>query len=321
MTEQASLRIVYMGTPDFACPALRALYEAGHEIVLVTSQPDRPSGRGKKEQPTPVKKLSLELGLPIEQPAQIRGNSEYEEYVKSLAPDLLVVAAYGKILPLELLRLPRLGCVNIHASLLPRYRGAAPIQRAIEAGDSVSGITLMYMAEALDAGDIILQETVDITGFTAGEATEVLSRIGADLLIRTLPAIADGSAGRVPQNHKDATYAPMIEKSEGRICFERRPEEIVRKILAMNPSPGAFVLLDGNPIKVRAAHVGEQKSTKDRSSGCVVSATDAGVAVQAMDGIVVFDVLQAPGKKALAAAEFLRGRRIMPGTIFENEGK
>jgi methionyl-tRNA formyltransferase len=310
-----------MGTPAFAVPALEALADAGYDVVMVTTQPDRPGGRGKRLTPPAVKLAAEKRGIPVLQPETVRGNTQYEESVKSLAPDLIVVAAYGRILPYELLEIPRLGCINIHASLLPAYRGAAPIQRAIEAGETVSGVTLMYMAEALDAGDILKAQPVSIKGLTSGQATGILAEAGAKLLIETLPEILAGRVGRTPQDESQATYAAMIRKEEARLSFDGAARQIACKIRALSPSPGAWFML--GEAKVKALNASEA-AEKDRASeagpavpGTVLDVNRDDILVATGDGTLALLELQAAGKKALPAAEFARGARVSAGMVLE----
>ncbi|MDR2157110.1 MAG: methionyl-tRNA formyltransferase [Clostridiales Family XIII bacterium] len=307
------VKIVYMGTPDFATPALVALNRAGWTVALAVTQPDRRSGRGRHVAFTPVKRCASALGIPVAQPDRIKGNAEFVNRMIDIAPDLIVVAAYGKILPREILEIPSMGCVNIHASLLPKYRGAAPIHRAVEAGERVTGVTLMYMAEDLDAGDVIASAAVDITGMNTGRVHDLLASLGADLLMDTLPAIIAGTAIGKPQDHAAATYASMVRKEEGHIDFAESADAVERKIRAMNPFPGAYAFLGGTRIKIMAAHVGTGGFS---APGTVLEASGAGIAVSAKDGVVVLDVLQAPGKKPLAASEYLKGACIDTTDVF-----
>lgn len=215
------MNVVFMGTPKFAVPTLEALAQAGHEISGVITQPDAMRDRGKKLQPTPVKEKAVELGIPVYQPAKIKNNEEFLATLKELAPDVIVVAAYGKILPAEVLIIPPLGCVNVHASLLPKYRGAGPIQRAILEGEEKTGITIMYMAEGLDTGDMLSKAETSIEKKTAEELTEELALMGGKLLVETLPLLESGEIQGEVQDDSLATYAPMISKKDGQIDFEK----------------------------------------------------------------------------------------------------
>jgi methionyl-tRNA formyltransferase len=307
-----------MGTSDFAIPALRALCGKAPdvEVALVVSQPDRPRGRGKKLTPTPVKKVAEELGIKVATPDKIRGNSSFCEELKSLCPDLIVVASYGKILPSELLAIPILGCVNIHASLLPKYRGAAPIQWAIADGNEETGISLMYMAEGLDEGDVIVQQSVEIGSKNAGQVTEELAELGAKMLVDLLPEIEAGKAKRIPQNHELATYARMLTKEDGHIDWSKPAEVIARRIQGMTPVPGAWTNYGEIKMKVLAAHVAEKSSydgypsTVGQSPGSITGVSGEGIEVQTGSGKILIDIIGVPGKKPLKVGDYLRGNEI-----------
>jgi methionyl-tRNA formyltransferase len=261
--------------------------------------------------PVPVKKRAEELGVPTISPERIRGNSDFIRCVKEATPDLIVVAAYGKILPTDVLEIPPRGCVNLHASLLPKYRGAAPIQRAIEAGEETTGITLMHMSEGMDEGDMIVETEVPILDRDTGELTALLALVGAALLTETFPHIVDGTTTRMPQDGSLATYAPMIEKSEGRIDWDRPAVVIARKVRSMNPAPGAFAYLEKEKVKIRRAHVGDARGTRQNAvPGDILSVSADGICVCTADEVLVIDALQTPGKKAMPTAEFLKGNRI-----------
>jgi methionyl-tRNA formyltransferase len=316
-------RIIYMGTPDFAVPALETLCGAGLSPVLVVTRPDRPRGRGHRLAPPPVKERAAELGLPVLQPESLRDGGEWDAALPDARPDLIVVCAYGKILPKDTLDAPRFGCVNIHASLLPKYRGAAPVHRAVEAGDSESGVTLIYMSEGMDEGDIIASRAVSIAGMNSGEAAGSLAKLGADLLMDELPAIMSGSARREPQDGARATYAPPVRREEGHIDFTRTPEDIQRKVLAMTPFPGAYALLGGEKIKVkevRAPSGAADARPEDESSrpGEIMGADSGVLRVAAgQGGAVEITRLQSPGGKPMGAAEWLRGHAPARGAAFE----
>jgi methionyl-tRNA formyltransferase len=305
------MRIVFMGTPDFAAAPLAALCEGGFDVALAVTRPDRPRDRGKKVQGTPVKETALAYGVPVAQPEALWGNREFLAALGGARADLIVVAAYGKILPKEILDAPPLGCVNIHASILPKYRGAAPIQRAVIDGEAETGVTLMHMCEEMDAGDIITTRRTAIGRKTSAELFRELSALGAAALLDTLPDIEAGRAGRRPQDHSAATYAPMIRKDEGHVDFTAPPERVERLVRGMNSHPGAFAMHGGAVIKLW-----EAEATGDRSGeppGTVISATEEGVRVSAGGGVVIFTKLQAPGRKAMKAADFIRGSRIAAG--------
>jgi methionyl-tRNA formyltransferase len=320
------MNIVFMGTPDFAVAPLEVLAASGHKIPLVVTQPDRSRGRGQKLRPSPVKAKAVELGLDVAQPERVRGNADFLSLLADTKPDLIVVAAYGKILPREIIELPTRGCVNIHASLLPKYRGAAPIHRAIEAGEQVTGVTLMRMSEGLDEGDILDAREVEIGDSDTGELQGRLARAGAELLAADLDGLLAGRIDPVPQDSALATYAPKIAKDEGRVDFSADAESVLRKIRAMNPFPGAYAFLDGEKFKIRAAHCVKGSETVkadvaglsymggSAQPGAVIMADASGIRVLAGDGgVVVLDRIQLPGGKALAAADFLRGNALPQG--------
>ncbi|MDR2131743.1 MAG: methionyl-tRNA formyltransferase [Clostridiales Family XIII bacterium] len=307
------MRIVYMGTPAFAIPPLRMLCESGRAPVLTVTRPDRRRDRGKKLQSPPVKELSAAYGIPVSQPEDLRRGGEFWDLLGSAAPDLIVVAAYGKILPKEILNLPNLGCVNIHASLLPAYRGAAPIQRAVINGERETGVTLMRMAEAMDAGDIIAAERTEIGDKTSADLFDELANMGAALLDRMLPSIEKGCAPRLPQDESKATYAPMIRKEEAHVDFSKSPREVCNLIRGMNPHPTAFVLCGDAALKLWEAAPLDLLS--ERPAGTVLSASDEGITVAAGGGAVRITVLQAPGKRPMSAADYLRGNKVRPGIV------
>jgi methionyl-tRNA formyltransferase len=321
-----SVRIMYMGTPDFAVPALDALHESEHDLVSVVTQPDRPRGRGRRTAPTPVKARAEELGIPVIQPESLRGDESgaaWRAALEKARPDLIVVCAYGKILPKDTLEFPRLGCVNIHASLLPEYRGAAPVHRAIEAGESRSGVTLMYMSEGMDEGDMIASRAVPIEGMDSGEASEVLAKLGANLLLDELSNIVSGAARREPQDGEKATYAPPVRREEGHIDFSRAPDEIVRKVLAMTPSPGAYAFLGDDKIRVWSARASQDavdsRSGDDalRPGRVMLAKGDVIRIASGHGGSVEIERLQSPGGKPMNSADWLRGHSIEVGVAFE----
>jgi methionyl-tRNA formyltransferase len=322
MTDNVSATsVVYMGTPDFAVPALAALCEAGYNIPFVVTQPDRPRGRGHRTGPSPVKEDALRRGLPVLQPESIRGDEGFAETLREAAPCLIAVAAYGKILPREILEIPTFGCINIHASILPRYRGAAPIHRAIEAGESETGVSLLAMSEGLDEGDVFAVRTLDLDGHDTGSATEALAHIGAALLLETLPAIAAGTAHRTPQDHGSSSYAPPVAKGEGHVDFAAGMTASVRKVRAMNPRPGAFAVLDGTKVRILEARACTQATqateARDDAPGTILRASADGIFVKASDGVVVVSKVQMPGKGPVSVADYLRGNSVDPGKRFE----
>ena len=303
------MRIVFMGTPDFAAASLQKLIDEGFDVVGVFTQPDKPKGRGMELSFSPVKELALRAGLPVYQPEKMRDGTALA-ILRELRPDILVVVAYGRILPDDMLALPRCGAVNVHGSLLPKYRGAAPIQWAVLNGDSVTGVSTMFLASEMDAGDIIYTDETEIGEFeTAGELFDRLMDMGAKLLVKTLRAIEDGSAPRTPQDHTQATYVKMLDKSISPIDWNKRPREIVKHIYGLQPWPVATMELEGKTFRVFGAAYTENRTEK--TPGSVVSAGDAGIEIACADGqTLLVTELQAPGKKRMRAGDFLRGHRI-----------
>jgi methionyl-tRNA formyltransferase len=292
-----------MGSPDFALPSLHALVNA-YGVVGVVTQPDRASGRGRALKSPPVKMLGQELGVPIIQPEKLRA-PEAMEQLRAWNPDLIVVAAFGQILRKDLLDLPHYGCINVHASLLPRWRGAAPINAAILQGDEETGVTIMKMDVGLDTGPMLAQAAIRLTRQdTAGSVTETLSHLGADLLIETLPDYLSGKIQPVPQPEEGMTYAPMLKKEEGRLDFTRPAEELERRVRAFNPWPGAFMDLDGTLLKVHRAHVEVGEADLGQK---LIYQDQPGVG--AGGGLLILDEVQPAGKKTMSGKSFLTGAR------------
>lgn len=299
-----------MGSPDFAVPALRALVAANYPLAGVITQPDRPAGRGNRLTPPPVKIAALELGLEVFQPERLRAPQAMQR-LREWNPDLIVVAAFGQILRPEVLTLPRFGCINIHASLLPRYRGAAPIQAAILAGDKETGITIMLMDEGIDTGPMLSQRSIEILPTdTGGSLFEKLSVLGGELLLETLPRCLNGEIQPQPQPAEGATYAPMLKKEDGLLDFSRPAAELERKIRAFSPWPGAFMPWQGGLLKIHRAHVliREREREENRKTGQLVI-VDGLPAVVTADDLLVFDELQPPGKNKMSGKAFLAGGR------------
>ena len=322
------MTIVYMGTPDFAVPALVALAQSGHEVAAVVTQPDKARDRGKKVQLTPVKAKALELGIPVLQPEKIKNNEEFYQELRNIAPDLIVVAAYGKILPKSILELPPLGCVNIHASLLPAWRGAAPIHRCVINGDRITGVTLMYMAEGMDTGDMIGSVTTEVGQKTTGELHEELAQLGAELLTKTLPEIESKSAPRTPQDDALATYAPMVFKQDGVLDYTRPVRELCCLVRGMNSWPGASTTCRGQVVKIweaREVRSDEMRSLKaaegkeNAAPGTVIAVDKRGVFVAAGDGMLCISRLQFPGKRDVSVEEYIKGNTIETGVILGGE--
>jgi methionyl-tRNA formyltransferase len=298
------MRIAFMGTPEFAVPTLDALLGAGHDVVAVYTQPPRPAGRGKALLPSPVQKRAEAAGLEVRSPVSLKGAGEQEAFA-ALDLDAAVVAAYGLILPEPVLQAPDYGCLNVHASLLPRWRGAAPVQRAILAGDIRTGITIMQMEKGLDTGPMMAALPVEIGRKTAGELTLELAETGARLMAQVLGLLPQ--VGRMPQNDARATYAPKIGKSEARLDFTRSAVEVERQVRAFNPAPGAFFEHEGERIKILAAEVSDWQG----EPGVVI---DNGLAIACADGSIVPTLVQRAGRAAMTPAELLRGFDILPCT-------
>ena len=310
------MKIVYMGTPDFAVTPLKKIAEAGYDIEAVFTQPDRQKGRGKKVAFSDVKTAAIELGLEdkIYQPEKLR-EAEYVEILKNIVPDLIVVAAYGQILSQEILDIPRLGCVNIHASLLPKYRGASPIEASIMNGDEKTGITIMYMAKGLDTGDIITKGELPIEADDTTESlTAKLSVLGAELIVDTIPHLADGTAERVPQNDEESCYAGKLDKDMGNLDFSRPAIELERLIRALNPWPCAFSTLDGKSLKIFGARV--EESDSDATPGTVINVTKKLITVRCGEGALTITKLQPEGKKPMDTVAFLNGYKVSVGDVF-----
>ena len=303
------MRIVFMGTPDFAAASLQKLLDEGFEVVGVFTQPDKPRGRGMELAYSPVKELALRAGLPVYQPEKMRDGTALA-ILEELRPDILAVVAYGRILPDELLALPRYGAVNVHGSLLPKYRGSAPIQWAVLNGDKVTGVSTMYLAHDMDTGDIIYTEETPIGEFeTSGELFERLMHMGAALLARTLRDIEAGTAPRTPQDHSRASYVKMLDKSLCPIDWNKSPRAIVKQICGLQPWPVATMELGGQTLKVFAAAYTENRT--DKAPGTVLAADGRGIEIACAGGETLrVTQLQAPGKKRMAAGDYLRGHPI-----------
>jgi methionyl-tRNA formyltransferase len=310
MAEAASrLKLVFCGTPEFAVPTLKALIAAGHELALVVSQPDRPAGREHQIAPTPVKRTALSAGLPVVQPGKIRSNEEFRAQLEAARPDAIVVVAYGRIIPPWMLALPRLGCVNLHASLLPKYRGAAPIQWAVAMGDAVTGNTTMLLEEGLDTGPILMQQTRQIgPEQTAAELFPILAEAGAPLVVETLEGLAKGTVHAQPQNHEGATYAPMLKRDDGWMDFAARTAaELYNRWRGFQPWPGAFTTLNGKKLIVHRMALAHEAGLGAAQPGTLRVENERLFAACAEETWLELKEVQLEGKKRLAAAEFLRG--------------
>lgn len=303
------MNVIFAGTPEFAVPTLDALVAAGHAISAVLTQPDRGAGRGRKRQPSPVKQRALAQGIPVLQPQTLRDDG-VQTQLAALTPDLMVVVAYGLLLPRAVLDLPRHGCINVHASLLPRWRGAAPIARAIAAGDSQTGVTIMRMAKGLDTGDMLLQRTAPMTKTdTAKDLHDRLAAMGGDMLLDTLALIDSGQLAPQPQDDTQATYAAKLDKAEAQIDWQQPAEQLARRVRAYNPWPVAFSQLGKARVRIwQAQPVGQSPAA---APGTIVAAGDDGVDVATGEGVLRVTRLQWPGKRAMAAADVVRGRDLV----------
>jgi methionyl-tRNA formyltransferase len=298
------MRIIFMGSPDFAIPTLRALAQ-NYLLVGVVTQPDRASGRGRTLTPSPIKRVAQEMGLPIIQPERLR-QPEAIAQLQEWKPDLIVVAAFGQILRSAALNLPHYGCVNVHASLLPRWRGAAPIQAALLNGDTQTGITIMQMDAGMDTGPILSQSVLSILpGENAGKLNERLSTLGAELLIDTLPAYLNGNLRPQPQDDSGVTYAPMLKKEDGKLDLQQTAETLQRSVLAYNPWPGAYVSWQGQPFKILSAHTVEDIDAQPGETTIYRGLPALGTG----QGLLVLDVVQPAGKKPMPGKAFLQGAR------------
>lgn len=307
------MKILFMGTPDFAVPCLEAIIQAGHSVAGVVTQPDKPKGRGHKLMPPPVKECAKRHGIEVFQPESLR-NEGFLPVLRRLDPDLIAVVAYGRILPKYILEFPSLGCVNVHASLLPRYRGAGPIQWSVINGETKTGVTTMYMAEGLDTGDMILKAETEISPEeTAGMLHDRLSVMGAELLAETLVRIADGSAPRERQEDALSCYAPMITKETGHIDWCRDARSILNLIRGTNPWPMSYCLYEGEPMKIIHAAAADRA---EGEPGRILSADRNGICVACGDGRgVLIDEIQMKGSKRMSVASYLNGHEIKTGVL------
>lgn len=316
------MKIVYMGTPDFAVNPLHALAEAGYEVAGVITQPDKPKGRGKTMLPTPVKEEAMKHGFPVYQPVKVR-DPEFLQVLEKMEPDIIVVAAFGQIIPKSILELPKYGCINIHASLLPKYRGAAPIQQAVIDGEKESGVTIMRMGTGLDTGDMISKIVVPIAkDETGGTLFDKLAEAGAKLLVETLPHIFDGTAVYEKQPEESPTpYAGMITKQMGLINFGKSAAELERLVRGLNPWPSAFTFWNGKTLKVWESFVVKSEETGAEKSepGTVVKTDKKGIYVACGEDVLVLSQVQLEGKKRMDADAFLRGCHIETGSRFTDK--
>lgn len=306
------MRVIFMGTPDFATGTLEEIVKAGHEVVGVVTQPDKPKGRGKTMMPTPVKETALKYNLPVYQPRKVR-EPEFVELLRSLKPDVMVVAAFGQIITKEILEMPKYGCINVHASLLPAYRGAAPIQWAVINGDKESGVTIMQMDEGIDTGDMIEKAVVPIAeDETGGSLFDKLSHTGAKLCVKVLKDLEEGTAVREKQPEESTTpYAKMIDKKMGEVDWKKSAKEIEQLIRGLNPWPSAYTKVHGKTLKLWKAKV--LLETSQMKPGQIVKVTKDSLAVQTGQGMLEIQELQLEGKKRMDTSSFLRGYALAEG--------
>lgn len=307
------MKILFMGTPDIAKGCLEKLINENREIVGVVTQADKPIGRGKKMGMPPVKELALEHNIPVYQPIKAR-DEEFINTLKEINPDVIVVVAYGQILPKALLDIPKQGCINVHVSLLPKYRGAAPINWVIINGEEKTGVTTMYMDEGLDTGDIILQNEFLLDNeITAGELHDVMTVKGGELLIETLDLIKKGTAPRIKQDDEKSSYAPMMNKSLGNLDFSKSAKEIHDLVRGVNPWPSAYTTYEGKTMKIWKTKVLDEASSKE--SGTIIKVDKDGIRVSTNNKVLLIEEIQMPNKKRVAVCEYIKGNKIEEGTI------
>lgn len=311
------MRIMFMGTPSFAVPSLHGLVEAGYDVVAVVTQPDRPKGRKKILTPTPVKEAAMALNIPVLQPEKLRAPEAVAELAE-YKPDLIVTAAYGQILPKAVLEMPKYRCINVHGSLLPKYRGGAPIQRSIINGEAETGVTIMYMAEGLDTGDMLSKVVLPITDEdTAGTIFEKLSTLGAKLLLETVPQLVAGELTAIPQNHEEATYAPNLSRDDEKINWHNDARSIFNQVRGLSPMAGGFTYLNGEVFKVWQTEVANEKTPADVQVGTIIAASNEGMLVQTGSGQLLLKLIQPAGKRMMPVADWVQGARAIIGTVFE----
>ncbi len=313
---EGKMRIIFMGTPDFAVPALEALIQGGHEVVAVVTQPDKPRGRGKAMQMPPVKETALKYGIPVMQPIRVREEQAVSQ-LRALKPDVIVVAAFGQILPRSILEIPKYGCLCIHASLLPKYRGAAPIQQAVMDGEEESGVTIMKMDEGVDTGDMLKKAAVLLDKKETGASLhDKLSALGGPLVLEVLEELEKGTAVAVPQPNEGSSYAKMLKKEMGNIDWTQSAVVIERLVRGLNSWPSAYTYFDGRTLKIWDADVEEERGEK-RQPGTVAAVDKGRILVQTGDGILALKEVQLEGKKRMDAASFLRGYHVTEGMVFK----
>jgi methionyl-tRNA formyltransferase len=313
--EMTKMKILFMGTPEFAVPCLKALIDSAHTVCGVVTQPDKPAGRGHKLTPPPVKSLALEYGINVFQPETLR-NFEFKDELERLDPDMIIVTAYGKILPEYILNYPRYGCINIHASILPKYRGAAPIQWSVINGEKITGVTSMLMEKGLDTGDMLLKAEVEIGEYeTAGELHDRLMILGADLMIKTIALAQDGKLMPQKQCDDESTYAPMINKQTAKVDWTKSAKMISKLVAGMNPWPVAHTLYKGETLKIYQAVVSDKRQGK---AGQILDADETGIRIVCGDGLTILATeIQFMGSKRMSVKDYLNGHSIETGEILD----
>jgi len=310
------LKLVFMGTPDFAVESMKSLIAAGHEILAVVTQPDKPKGRGKTMVCSPVKELALSEGIPVIQPVRVKKNEEFYEQLKEINPECIVVAAFGQILPQEILDLPKYGCINVHGSLLPKYRGAAPIQWMVINGEKEAGVTIMHMDAGCDTGDMIIKEKITLDPKeTGGSLFDKLAVLGGELIVKALPMIGAGTAPREAQDHSQHTYYGMLKKEDGHIDFSKSAASIECLIRGMNPWPSAYTSMDGKGLKLWDADVIDNEV--EGACGEIVEVTKNSIIIKTGKGCLAVKELQLEGKKRMPVDAFVRGYEVKVGTILQ----
>lgn len=309
------MKVVFMGTPDFAVPTLEAIYNNGHDVSLVISQADKAKGRGKKVLFTPVKERALQLGLNVFQPDNIN-SEESIGIIKKENPDIIVVVAYGQILKEAILNIPKFGCINVHASILPKYRGAAPINWVIINGEKSTGITTMFMEKGLDSGDMLLKKETEIfDDETAGELHDRLMKLGAELLLETVSGLETGSIHRIPQDHHKATYAPMMSKNLGKVNWKEKAINIRNLVRGTQPWPGAFTTYKDTIMKILEVDIVDGFNSEE--PGKVIKVDDEGIYIATLDKCIVIKQVQFPGKKSMPVTDFIRGNEFEVGILLK----
>ncbi|PHV71896.1 methionyl-tRNA formyltransferase [Sporanaerobium hydrogeniformans] len=308
------MRVVFMGTPDFAVPTLQMLIDEGHTLCAVVTQPDKPKGRGKKEAMPPIKELALRYNLPVLQPQRIRGDEAFFTHIQSLNPDIIVVVAFGQILPESILTIPKYGCINIHGSLLPKYRGAAPIQWSIINGEDLTGVTIMYMDKGMDTGDMLLKKEIPITKEDTYETLHgKMKEVGAKALLEAMPLIVAGGDSREKQEEAESTYAPMIQKSLGEMDWSKPATTLDCLIRGLNPWPVCYTTYKGEVMKVWKAKV--LLDTSNEKPGTLLKVDKEGLQVQTGVGSLLIEELQMPNKKRMPVSEYIKGNTLLVGEV------